>query len=159
MSVNAALDPAGAQAYRDAQKAVRENRRAFAKSPASGFVKAMQHAIQQYLDARSQGVAREDACKGLEMELREAWPKSVSKFKPACDSCDDTGYVDHVCWDQHRCGREVCARNPDRQHAYVEICHCPKGDMKRPRQRGSDDAISGAGRTAKKKRGFTRFGS
>jgi hypothetical protein len=143
-----------------AKKAVRASRRAFAASPASGFVKAMRSAIQQYLDAIGQGVTREDASKGLELELREAWPKSVSKFKPACDSCDDTGYIDRVCWDRHRCSREVCQRNPERQHAYVEVCHCPKGDAKRPKQFTPDDAISGAGRTAKKKpRGFTRFGS
>jgi hypothetical protein len=142
-----------------AKKTIRASRRAFAQTH-SVFVKAMWSAMAQYSQAIQQGVSREDAAKGLEEEIRGAWPKSVSKFKPACDSCDDTGYIDRVCWDRHRCQREVCAHNPERQHSYVEICHCPKGDLKRPKQHTPDDAFSGAGRTGKKKpRGFTRFGS
>lgn len=158
MSVNATSDPAGAAAYREAQQAVRAGRRAFASSVDSTFVKTMKAAINQYLQARLQNVTREDGIRGIEEELRAAWPKSVSKFKPACDSCDDTGYIDRVCWDRHRCEREVCANNPERQHNYVEICHCPKGDLKRKKQYQAEDAIAAAGRIAKKKRGFTRFG-
>jgi len=143
----------------EAKRAVRASRRAFTKTPASAFVKAMWNAMAQYSDAIRQGMGRDVAARGLEEEIRGAWPKSVSKFKPACDSCDDTGYIDRVCWDRHRCSRESCQLNPERQHNYVEVCHCPKGDRFRPKQRAPDDAFSGAGRTAKKKRGFTRFGA
>ncbi len=153
-----AIDRAKAE-LREMQRAARKTRRAFVASPDSAFVQAMQAVISQYLAARAAGVSREDGIRGIEMELRSVWPKSVSKFRPDCDNCDDTGYVDHVCWDQHRCGRDVCAKNPERQHPYVEACHCAKGDKKRARVSTPDDAILAAGRTAKKKRGFTRFGA
>jgi len=141
------------------KKTIRANRRAFAQTH-SAFVKAMWSAMAQYSQAIQQGMGRDVAARGLEEEIRGVWPKSVSKFKPACDSCDDTGYIDRVCWDRHRCSREVCQRNPERQHNYVEICHCPKGDAKRPKMFHQDDGIASAARAGKKKpRGFTRFGS
>ena len=140
----------------EAKQAVRASRRAFATSAASAFVRTMRGVIAQYLTARSEGVSREDGIKGVELELRSAWPKAVSKFRPNCDACDDTGYVEHVCWDQNRCGREVCARNPERQHGYVTICHCPKGDGKRPYTPSPEDALTAVGRTARKKPGSFR---
>jgi hypothetical protein len=118
----------------------------------------MQGAVSQYLQARTEGVDREHAIAGLDAELRAAWPKSVSKFKPACDACDDTGYREMTCWDSQRCGREVCARNPERQHAYVVSCDCVKGDRFRPKTFTPDDQLASVGRTQKKRGGFTRFG-
>ncbi len=141
-----------------ARKAAREARRAFASSTDSGFVRTMQGAIRQYITMREQGVSREDGIKGLEAELRDAWPKSVSKFKPACDGCEDTGWREMTCWDRLQCGREVCAKNPGRQHTYAVACDCPKGDRLRARVRSSEDEIAAIGRTPRKKRGFTRFG-
>lgn len=159
MSVNPATDPAGAAAVTEARASARAGRRAFAASAVSQFVRVMRDAMSQYLTARAQHVDREDCIRGLEMELRAAWPKSVSKFRPACDACDDTGFIDRVCADQLRCGREVCAKNPERQHTYVEFCHCAKGDMKRPRERTTEnDQLAAVGRSMRKKRGFARVG-
>jgi hypothetical protein len=143
----------------EAKRAVRASRRAFVKSADSTFVRAMKGVIGQYLEARRQGVSREDGIKGIELELRAAWPKAVSKFTVDCSACDDTGYVEHTCWDQHRCGRQVCARNPERQHAYVEPCHCPKGDRKRKRAPQQATDIAAAVKTQRKRGGFARIGS
>lgn len=149
----------GRDEFYAAKKAARDARRAFVQSADMGFVRAMRHAIRQYLEARIQGVSREDGCKGLEEELRAAWPKSVSKFRPACDNCEDTGWVEKTCWERQRCGREVCARNPERQHAYVEPCHCAAGDKKRTRVFTPDDAMAAVSRTAKKKTGWRQVGA
>lgn len=143
----------------EAKRAVRAARRAFAKSPESAFVKAMRRTMALYDDARRQGVSRPDAIRGIEAELRGAWPKSVSKFRPTCDACEDTGYVDRICEDGSRCGREVCAKNPDRVHRYVEHCHCPKGSAKVKRTYTPEDAIAAAGKTAKKRPGWRQVGA
>ncbi len=142
----------------DAAKEARKARRAFASSPVSTFVRKMRDVIALYLRARSEGVSREDGIRGVEEELRAAWPKSVSKFKPACDECDDTGWREMVCWDRQRCGRKVCAANPEKQHGYVVPCECPSGDRMRSRTRSTDDALVSVGKT-QKKRSFSRFGS
>ncbi len=139
----------------EAKRAVRASRRAFARSSVSVFVRTMWDAIAQYLEARSQGVSREHGVKGLEEELRGAWPKSVSKFTVNCDACDDTGWREMTCWDRHQCGRETCAANPEKQHLYVVICDCGKGDRFRKRKFTDDDQIAAVGRTQKS---FTRFG-
>ncbi len=157
VSVNPSTDPNGAAEFNAAKRAARETRRAFALSPVSAFVRVMQGAIRQYLEARAQGVEVEHGIAGLEAELRGAWPKSVSKFKPLCDACEDTGYRELVCWDRQRCGREVCAKNPDRQHPYVVPCDCAKGDRMRRRIKSTDDALAAIGKT-QKKRGFSRMG-
>lgn len=141
-----------------ARKAARDIRRSFAYSVLSAFVGTMQGVMRQYLTARTEGVSRDDAAKGLEAELRAAWPKSVSKFKAACDACDDTGWREMACWDGHRCGREVCAKNPERQHLYVVICDCPKGDRFRAKAYTTDDQLTTVGKTAKKRSGFSRMG-
>lgn len=143
----------------EAKKAVRASRRAFARSPEGAFARAMRDAMGEYHKARAAGVSRDDAVKGLEHVLREVWPNQPSKFGPACDACEDTGYVEHTCWDQHRCGRQRCARNPELQHAYVTPCHCAKGDLKRTRVRGVEDQIAAAVKTAKKRGGFSRIGA
>jgi hypothetical protein len=135
------------------RKAAREKRKAFTASVYSVFERTMRRVMKQYLEARGQGVSREDGIKGIELELRAVWPKSVSKFNPACGSCDDTGWTEHTCWERHRCGREVCAKNPERQHLYVEPCGCAAGDRMRKRVRTVEDSIAAAGRTQKRKAG------
>jgi hypothetical protein len=149
-------DRARAEFYA-AKKAARAQRAAFRQSPDAGFVRTMQGAITQYLAARADGVSRDDAVRGLDEELRGAWPKSVSKFNPNCDACADTGWREVLCWDSHRCGRETCAKNPERQHFYVVICDCPKGDRFRKQEANHEDAIARAGRMPKK-RTFSRMG-
>jgi hypothetical protein len=142
----------------EAKKAVRASRRAFAKSPDSVFVRTMKAVMDRFRANLAQGVGKDEAIAEIERDLRAAWPKSVSKFRPNCDACEDTGYVEHWCWHEQRCGREVCAKNPERQHAYVTFCHCPKGDKKRPRTMTPEDGIAAAVKT-QKKRGFSRIGS
>lgn len=141
------------------RKQARDSRRAFAQSASSGFVKAMQEAMNDYRQARADGVSRDDACKGIEAVLRDAWPHRASKFAATCQACDDTGWREMFCDDRMRCGRQRCATNPEIQHAYVEPCQCPSGDKKRARVRTGDDAMAAVSKTAKKRGGFTRFGS
>lgn len=157
MSDQPAIDRATQEFYA-AKKAVRANRRAFATSSDSAFIKAMQSAIAQYLQARAQGVSRDDGIAGLEEELRGCWPKSVSKFKPDCSVCEDTGWVEHMCWDQHRCGRLTCAKNPERQHLYVAPCGCTAGERMRARVREVDGAAA-AGRAKRKPRKWQQIGT
>jgi hypothetical protein len=143
----------------EAKKAVRASRRAFASTVASKFVKAMQHAFGLYREARKQGTSRDEAAVGLEQALRAAWPKAPSRFARDCDACEDTGWVEHFCWHEQRCGRKSCSENPERQHAYVTACHCVKGDRFRPKVFNPEDAIAATARTQRKKRGgFTRMG-
>jgi hypothetical protein len=155
MSDQATIDRA-TEAFYAAKRAARAGRKAFALSPDAGFVRTMQGAIAQYLEARGQGVSRDDAVKGLELELRGCWPKAVSKFLPVCGHCEDTGWMEHTCWDQHRCGREVCAKNAERQHLYVEPCVCANGDRMRKKVHSTEDAMAAAGRTKKRKSGGWR---
>lgn len=140
----------------EARKAARAIRRDFARSPESAFVRVMKGVITQYLQARKDGVSRDDGIRGIEEELRAAWPKSVSKFAPNCQACEDTGWMERTCWDQQRCSRKLCIDNPERQHLYVVPCHCAKGDRFRPRQFTPEDAIAVASRTKKKKPGGWR---
>ncbi len=153
MSDQSAIAAATAEFYA-AKKAARANRKAFASSADSAFVTAMQGAIGQYLTMRAQGVSRDDGIAGLELELRDCWPKTVSKFAPHCPACEDTGWVEHTCWDQHRCYRPTCTNNPERQHLYVEPCICPKGA--KPKTRSAEDAITKVGRTGKRTPGSWR---
>ncbi len=141
------------------RKTARAGRKAFA-AVFSPFVRAMRKAIKLFLDARADGVSREDAEKGLELELREAWPKSVSKFAPDCGSCDDTGWTEHLCWADRRCGRKWCAAAlSSSQHLYVEPCGCAAGDRMRKKIQTTDDGIAAAGRMVKKRAGsFSRVG-
>ena len=142
----------------DAAKEARKSRRDFAKGPLSTFVRVMQRVISQYLSARTQGVSQDDGIRGIEEELRAAWPKSVSKFRPDCDLCEDTGWEEKTCWDQHRCERKSCIDFPERQHPYVTPCRCIKGDRFRPKVWQAEDQIAAVGKTQKPKRGFTRMG-
>ncbi len=87
MSDQDTIDRARMEFY-DARKAARASRKAFTESPNSAFVLAMQSTISQYLQARDAGVSREDGLRGVELELRGAWPKTVSKFAPACIACE-----------------------------------------------------------------------
>lgn len=140
------------------RKEARAARRQFARSSLGAFARAMLAAFGEYEQARRDGVSREDGCRGLEAVLRDAWPKRPSKFAPKCDACDDTGYREMTCWDRHRCYREECAMNPERQHPYVVPCDCAAGDRMRPRYRSGDDDLAAVGKTQKKRRGFSRMG-
>lgn len=143
------------------QRAVQQSRKAFAAGPASPFVKAMQDTMDEYLRMRKEGVSREDAVKGIEAVLREVWPKPTTKFPPACDGCEGTGWHRRTCWHEQRCGRLRCQQlHPAWEHFYVVPCHCTDGDRFRPRAVESDDEIAAMSRTETRKpkpRGFTRW--
>lgn len=142
----------------DAAKAARQGRKAFKASVLSAFEKAMRAVMRQYLAARAGGVSQEDGIKGIEEELRAVWPKGVSKFRPDCDACEDTGWEERTCWDQHRCSRKACVDYPERQHRYVVACRCMKGDRFKPKVWQPEDQLAAVGKTQKPKRGFTRVG-
>lgn len=138
-------------------------RKAFAASPLSRFVRKMREVMRDYLKARSEGVSREDAVKGIEEVLRAEWPKRPSQFK-TCDGCDNTGWRLTECSHRMRCNRYNCGiAEPSWAHDYVVPCECPKGDPFRrsgqPKYIAPDDDLTSAGKTrGKKSRGFTRFG-
>ena len=126
------------------------------------FVRTMRDVMAQYLRARAEAASAGSGCgvRGIEAELREAWPGKTSKFVPDCAFCDDTGWREHVCTEALRCGRERCARqHPAWEHPYVASCGCQTGQTHRRRVQTPDDAVNATGRTQKPKKGFTRFGS
>lgn len=154
------IDRAREEFY-EAKKAVREARKAFKQSPDAGFVRTMQDAISQYLEARRGGVTRDDAVKGLEEELRGVWPKPTTKFAPNCDACSDTGYRDMTCWHEQRCARKRCHEmHPGFEHAYVTPCECSAGDKMRPKVRTTyaEDAITQVGKRKRKSGGWRQVG-
>jgi hypothetical protein len=141
-----------------AARAARKARKAFA-AVFSPFVRAMREATAAYLEARGQGVQREDALKGLEFALRETWPKHVSKFSAKCADCDDTGYQEFICRIYARCERDSCQRKGEEwQHRYVRPCGCEKGQKFQPKYRAPETEQDTIGQVHKPKRGFTRFG-
>ena len=138
----------------------RANRREFFKSTDSAFVREMRDVMNAYTQARSEGVSRENACQGIEAVLRGAWPKPTTKFAPACELCEDSGWRYRTCADQMRCGRQWCAnQHPANEHAYVETCGCEAGDKHQKRIVQVEDEIAAAGRIAKRKtRGWSAVG-
>ena len=104
-------------------------------------------------------VARQSGRSVSEAELRDCGLFRPTKFPPACETCEDTGYMDRTCWDRHRCQRETCVTYPERQHSYVEPCHCPKGDRFRVKVRSSTDELASVGKVAKKKTGWRQVGA
>lgn len=143
---------------RDLRRKARDARRQFARSSLGAFARAMLSAFGEYEQARREGVSRDDACRGLEAVLRDAWPHKPSKFAPACPDCDDTGWRERTCWDRQQCGRELCARYPERQHTYVEPCSCSAGDRMKRKRFTPEDELTKVGKTQKKRSGFSRMG-
>jgi hypothetical protein len=126
------------------------------------FVRTMRDAMTAYLGMRAQGVEREDALKGLETVIRDAWPKPVTKFGPKCETCADTGYEELVCRQWARCER-AAPKDCDRRgetftHPYVVPCLCPSGDKLRKRAFQAPE-LATVGKVAKKRGGFSRMGS
>jgi hypothetical protein len=117
----------------------------------------MRAAICEYQKFRAQGVSREDSIGGLDVVLRDVWPKQVSKFPAKCDACDDTGYNEHICRQYVRCGRTGCDRLGEAwQHTYVVQCHCDRGQAaRRAEQSPSEHTI---GKVSKPKKSWQRLG-
>jgi len=155
------LNPLPEETRWEAQKKRRE-RQSFAKE-CSAFVIALQAAMVEYFSFRKQGVSREDAIKGLEVVIRDVWPKQVSKFTADCDACDDTGFQEDICRPYVRCGRKECDRHgEDFQHRYVRFCFCAKGEGFRRKAHKTPEpetAVAQIGKTAKSKKGsWNRLG-
>ena len=116
------LPPEATKAARAARKA----RQAFS-SAWSTFVRTMRQTMDAYHEARRNGVQRDDAIKGIEFALRDTMPLKVTKFKPDCELCEDTGAVYEVCRPYARCGRNKpsCESKGEQfQHTYVVPCVC-----------------------------------
>lgn len=143
-----------------AAREARRERKAFSASPASAFVRSMQECMAAYLKARSQGVEREDAIRGIEHVLRETWLKQTTKYPP-CESCDGTGWEKLVCRPYVRCERESCqAKDDEWQHTYAVPCSCPKGDRFREKVVTVEDEFASVGKSKRGKshRGFSKIG-
>jgi len=142
------------------QRATQAARHAAAFGPVTPFVAEMRQVMDDYLQARTAGLTRDEAVKGIEAVLRSVWGRPTTKFGPACDACDDTGWVAHTCWDQLRCGRPRCVTgHPGFEHGYVTPCSCAKGDRVSGRARSGSDALAEAMRVRKpRQRGFSKLG-
>ena len=129
---------------------VREARREFAKSADGKFARTMIAAMTQFDDMRKAGVSFEDACRGIEAELREVWPGRTTKFQQ-CPGCGDTGYQERSCVHSMRCSRLKCAHaEASWEHAYVTPCDCPRGDgFKGKGPANPEDMLAAVGRRKK----------
>lgn len=45
-------------------------------------------------------------------------------WQDECATCRDTGWREHDCTAENRCGRSFCARQPSYTHKYVSACLC-----------------------------------
>jgi len=143
---------------RAARRVALKARKAFT-AVLSPFVRAMRECMTAYLEARQQGVERADAAKGIELALRDLWPKPTTKFGPQCQACDDTGYQEHVCRPYRRCERPRChAKGEDWQHTYVTPCDCARGLRCTPKSITAESAAASVGKVSKPSRGFSRIG-
>lgn len=143
----------------DLRQQAKANRRAFAQSIDSRFVREMKRVMTDYLAARAQGVSREDGIKGIEAALRELWPKRPTKY-PTCDGCDNTGWHIRYCTHALRCGRERCSECEEAyEHSFATPCDCPLGDRFRKRLLEVTEELTRIGKTKnRKKTGFSRVG-
>lgn len=138
------------------RKAIYAKRKDFTAAFGS-FVRTMRDAMTGYLGMRAQGVEREDAIKGLESVIRDTWPKPTTKYPPACDLCEDTGYQQHLCRQYARCERVNCNQKGESwQHLYVRPCECVKGQRFEPKARYTPE-LATVGKVAKKRGGFSRM--
>ena len=131
----------------------RSGRRAFATSVLGTFARIMREAMRQFHHMRTDGVSFEDAIKGIEAELRDAWPGRTSKFAEACPTCDDTGYRDLVCSHRMRCNRKRCGLAEETwEHKYVHPCECSAGARFIPKPITQEDALTAVGRSRRPKK-------
>lgn len=147
--------------HNELRREARQGRREFAKSTERKFARAMREAMTEYHRMREQGVSREDACRGLEAVIREAWPKALSKFGPMCQACEDTGWRETSCTHAMRCGRRWCSTaTPEWDHLYVVACDCANGERFKARLRSAEDEIAAVGRQSRKAKraDFSRVG-
>jgi hypothetical protein len=128
----------------------RAGRRDFAQSADGKFARTMIAAMNQFAAMRKGGVSFEDAVRGIEAELRDAWPGRTTKFD-TCPGCSGTGYQERTCCHSMRCARWKCQHaEADWEHAYVTPCDCPKGDAFKGRSMATgEEHLAAVGRRKK----------
>jgi hypothetical protein len=117
--------------------------------------KAVVEAVAEFRRMRREGVSVQDAAKGIEYVLRDAWPVTIPEDDPrlhrACLTCDDTGWEPYTA--RHRAVREPVQ--------FVRFCHCLRGqnrlrNCEKSDPKSDEDAlISGAAQ--RRKSGFKRI--
>ena len=130
------LPPEATKAARAARKA----RQVFS-STWSKFVTTMRQTMDAYHEARKGGLPREHAVKGIEAALRETLPLRLTKFKPECELCEDTGAIFEICRPYARCERNKppCdSKGEQFQHTYVRQCVCQRAVRFAERQKYSE---------------------
>jgi hypothetical protein len=147
--MSAPADDPLAQEHAQLRADARQQRREFAGSVEGKFAKVMWGAVSEYLQMRADGVAREDALKGLEDVVRAHWPRGRAReWKYLCDDCRDTGWEYRRCKPYARCQPKHDDWDSEREHDYVVRCHCPKGHI--PTPIGGDDELVKVGRTKRR---------
>lgn len=139
---------------------VREARREFARSDEGKFARTMMAAMDQFAAMRRAGVSFDDAVRGIEAELRGAWPGRTTKFEQ-CPGCGDTGYQERTCTQSMRCARFKCERaDAGWEHPYVTPCDCAAGSKLKGRGLVSgEDMLAAVGRRKKPApRGWSQVG-
>ena len=146
----------------DTRQQARETRKARKVFAAvfSPFVRAMTECMAAYREARAQGLERADAAKGIELVLRDTWPKATTKFGPTCQACEDTGYQEHICRPYVRCGLRFCESKGEAwQHPFVTPCDCVKGQRYARRGPEPEQAAESLGKVSKAKKGWRQVGA
>lgn len=103
-------------------------------------------AVREAEELRAAGADAETVARGLEMVVRERWPKPKGRTEPwryLCESCSDSGLTLRA--EVNRLGIHVKTGYP---------CACEQGQRFREKPKTADDAIARAAKTAKP----TRFG-
>lgn len=143
-----------------AKRSATLNRSKFIRSPEGQFARLMMAAMREYHRMRDEGVSREDAIRGVEIELRDSWPlRRIARAEP-CVGCGGTGWRLTSCDYSLRCQRENCQSTPPEwTHPYVVPCDCELGDRFRPSANANFDPLASVGRSKKKKeKTWTRLG-
>jgi hypothetical protein len=106
--------------------------------------KALREAMTEYHKYRSAGVDRDDAERGLTEVLRGVF--KLTRYPPACEECDGTGWVERRCRQWARCGRRRCQEaDPNLEHTYVDTCVCEAGDRRRARPQADAPSLEAVG--------------
>lgn len=141
-----------AQEHAQLRAGVRQQRREFAGSVEGKFATVMWNAVKSYLRMREEGVPREDALKGLELVVREHWPRGRQReWKYLCDDCRDTGWKSGRCRPYARCKPDHDYLDADREHDFVSPCHCGQGDRFR-RQSADMDSEAELAKVGRKRK-------
>lgn len=66
--------------------------------------------------------------KQIQAEIQRRDRDTVARareWKDECKTCHDSGWIEHLCAAQHRCGRRFCAEMGEKhEHTYYAACLC-----------------------------------